>query len=449
MSIPQGKINRIKEIGNGAFGVVYLVKDETGASFAMKTLEPQQHIVKAVGLPHLQKRFEREIKYQSSIDHPNVVRILHEGMKESPPFFVMELADGTLQEEIVADRTLGGNPRKPLFDILAGLETLHERGCVHRDLKPSNVLRFNGGTEPRYAISDFGLITASQSDSSTLTATSAQGGTPLYAAPELIADFKRATASSDVYSFGAILHDIFGGGATRIPYTELTVMGAIKPIVEKCTKRLPIRRYSTIAELRADLYKVLDTAVVDFNSTREKEIIELLAEGRSLTESEWDNVFLLMDENQRNGVTNGNVFKIISIQHVEQLRHESPELLAALGGDFCSFVQNGRGSFDYDYCDVLAGKLEAIYSGGAISLQAGVLLALLVMGVDHNRWFVEHKFIKLAGADMNENLALRFKTELEVQEVNFERLVAHVERSIGVSRARLHPILQDMLREKN
>lgn len=445
MNAPQGSLSTVRSLGNGAFGKVYLVEDENNARFAKKTLDPLPHIVTAVGMPHLIKRFEREIKYQSTFDHPNVVKILLEGLSETPPFFVMELADGTLQQELESDRTLGGNPRKPLFDILAGLEALHERGCVHRDLKPSNVLRFNDGAEPRYAISDFGLVTALQSDSSTLTATSAQGGTPLYAAPELMADFKRATSRSDIYSFGAILHDIFGGGATRIPYTELSIVGALKPIVEKCTKRLPIRRYSVIAELREDLYRALDTQQVDFNSPREREITELLEEGRSLTEHEWDNVFILMDENQRNNVSNGNIFKVITTQHIEQLRAESPELLAALGREFCSFVQNSQGRFDFDYCDVLAGKLETMYMSGDVNLQADVLLALLIMGVGHNRWFVEHKFMRFAGSGMNENLALRFKTEVEVQNINFKNLIAHVERSITVSRTGLHPILQRML----
>lgn len=439
-----GKYSQIKELGRGAFGRVFLVKDSSHNKFAMKTLEPMSNIVAAVGMEHLKKRFEREIKYQSLINHLNVVSIVDQDLTCSPPYFVMELANGTLEEELDADRTLGGNPKKPLFDILAGLEALHDIGCVHRDLKPSNVLRFNG-KETRYAISDFGLITAAHSDSTTLTVTSAQGGTPMYAAPELMSDFKRATFSSDIYSFGAILHDIFGGGAKRIPYTELTTPGPIGRIIEKCTKRLPVRRYASIAALRADLFKVLDAGGVTFSSTKEKEVIALLESGKALTEAEWDSVFLVMEENAAVSVSNANIFRALDVAHIKQLTGEAPELLAAMGDDFCSFVKNGRGRFDFDYCDVLAGKLEAFFSGGSVSLQTEVLLALLIMGAEHNRWFVEHKFFRLAGSDMNDNLAARFKTEVEVQEINFERYIAHLERSINESRERLHPILQGIL----
>ncbi len=94
----------------------------------------------------------------------------------------MPLADCTLEDELEADNTLGGDPRKALFDILAGLETLHSEGFVHRDLKPSNVLKFVSGSGDYYALSDFGLISGANSDSSTLTGSNAGDGTENYAA---------------------------------------------------------------------------------------------------------------------------------------------------------------------------------------------------------------------------------------------------------------------------
>ena len=138
-----------------------------------------------------------------------------------------ELADCSLADELRADRTLRGDPRRPLFDILAGLEAIYDRGYKHRDLKPTNVLKFVSDGSVRYAISDFGLMSPAFGQTSTLTQSNMGGGTPLYRAPECAINFKRATNLSDIYSIGAILHDIFAG-SRRIPKMhEATVLADI------------------------------------------------------------------------------------------------------------------------------------------------------------------------------------------------------------------------------
>ena len=70
----------------------------------------------------------------------------------------MPLASGSLADEIGTDRTLGGDPRKPLFDILAGLEAVHDGGFSHRDLKPANVPKVHSFRWQR-SVQDLGLWT--------------------------------------------------------------------------------------------------------------------------------------------------------------------------------------------------------------------------------------------------------------------------------------------------
>jgi serine/threonine protein kinase len=137
---------KIKEIGKGNFGVVDLVEDEDGCKWAMKTFTPPT--LPGVTAQELRARFEREVRYQVQIEHPNVVRIHDFDLEADPPWFIMDLANCSLADELKADRTMGGDPRKPLFDILAGLEAIHEKGYKHRDLKPANVLKFvsDGGS---------------------------------------------------------------------------------------------------------------------------------------------------------------------------------------------------------------------------------------------------------------------------------------------------------------
>jgi eukaryotic-like serine/threonine-protein kinase len=425
----------IKEIGRGSFGVVELVLDDRGRKWARKTFVPPN--LPDVSNDDMRARFEREVRYQGEINNPNVVRIRDYDLDADPPWFVMELADCSLADELRADRTLRGDPRRPLFDILAGLEAIHDRGYKHRDLKPTNVLKFVSDGSVRYAISDFGLMSPAFGQTSTLTQSNMGGGTPLYRAPECAINFKRATNLSDIYSIGAILHDIFAGSG-RIPHAELTVPGPLGPIVQKCTKLLSLRRYPNVAALREKLYEVLQERI-SFSSREEEEIVRLLQQKESLTEQEWDRVFQQIDENDEKGASNHALFSALTTSHLEQLASETPDLFASLGKDYAKYAQDG--SFDFSYCDVIATRAEVFYKHGELDLKAVIALALLALGTSHNRWFVERKFVEMASTSITEELAERIATEIDVQKIKFDRMIDHLERSISLSRDALHPVL--------
>lgn len=432
----------VEEIGRGSFGIVELVEDENGVRWACKTFSAP--VLPGISPAELRTRFEREVRYQSQISHPNVVKIITSNLFDDPPWFIMELADCSLADELRNDRTLGGDPRKPLFDILAGLEAVHEKGYKHRDLKPANVLKFISDTGAiRYAISDFGLMAPEAGQTSTLTASNMGGGTPLYRPPECAISFKRATTQSDIYSFGAILHDIFGGGANRIPHTELTVAGPLAAIVQKCTKKNLRRRYKSVAALREELYEVLSREVLTFVSQEEGEIVALLQSATELSDEQWDRVFQQIDENNDAGRSNHAIFRALSLDHIRQLNESAPELFAALGEDYAAYAQ--KGVFPFEYCDVIADKAQLFYDLGELDVKARIAIGLLVLGTSHNRWFVERKFISMAGRAIDVALAERIKVEIEVQGVNFQREADHLQFSIRVTKADLHPILAELI----
>ncbi len=428
------------ELGRGGFGIVELVVDTvTGREYARKALN-------AAGQPNISKddlvaRFQREVRYQSQMNHPNVVGIVDSDLESDPPWFIMELADGSLADELSRDRTLGGQPTQAIFDILAGLQAMHELGFKHRDLKPANVLRFtdaDGST--RYAISDFGLMAPEAGLTSTLTPSNMGGGTPLYRAPECAINFKRATTVSDIYSVGAILYDIFGGGQVRIPHLELTLAGALGPIVEKCTKTNPRRRYQSIEKLREDLFEVLSSENLVFSSQEEKEIVDLLSLNSKLTDQQWDRVFSFIDSNEANGASNHAVFRSISITHIEKLVDNSPDLLESLGLDYAKYAQNG--TFDFDYCDVIASRAQAFFDKCELETQARLAAALLKLGTSHNRWYVERTFVGFVSPSANEALVERVNIEIDVQKLDRGYLFRRLRESIRLSDDALHPSLR-------
>lgn len=432
----------IKEIGRGSFGIVQEVQGDDGNRYAVKALNPAGFQVQ--DHPMLFKRFEREVRYQQMVDHPNVVPIFEHHLTSNPPWFVMPLAAGSLKDDLEADRTLGGAPKKPLFDILAGLEALHRIGLRHRDLKPANVLKFpQADGSVRYSISDFGLTTPGVGQTSTLTGSNMAGGTPMYRPPECANNFRRATEQADIYSFGAILHDVFGGGVGRIPHAELTVAGALKAIVEKCTKAQPRRRYASIAALREELFDVLDNTVIQFFSQEESDVIDVLKSKDNLTDDEWDRAFNLIDDNADKGASNRNIMRALSLNHIKSILTSSPDMFHGLGELYADYAVSG--SFDFDYCDIISDKAQVFFDLGDLSLKAKIALAMLELGTSHNRWRLEWQFMRMAGQECEPALAERIRMDVIAKKFPFKARMRHVERSISATADQLHPTLYTLL----
>jgi serine/threonine protein kinase len=436
----------LEKLGAGGFAEVFKVVDENAIEYAKKVFKPNQQLVEAVGEKDLKRRFSREVKYQSKVENINVVSIVEHSLETDPPYFIMPLAECTLQDQLENDPTLKGNPKEALFDILSGLEAVHDAGITHRDLKPANVLRFiDSDKNVHYAISDFGLISGGDSKSSTLTGSYARGGTENYAAPELMRDFKRATHYADIYSFGAILHDIFGYGQSRVPYTELSVPDAdLCKIVARCTKTLPLRRYKSVRDLREDLFKVLDDKELVFTSDHEKDLVELLDVQDELSAEEWDKVFTQLDENSYKSISNANILRYIDDSHIEHLAESSPELIASLTTYFCDYIK--AHSFDFDYCDVLATRALALYNHGELSSKAMLALAILELGVEHNRWYVEWRFVEMVSPKIKDELANRILVEVDATEFKFKHFITGLMKSISITEERFHPWLREALK---
>jgi serine/threonine protein kinase len=212
---------RLEEpLGEGAVGVVFAARDETGHRVALKLLRSElaeDQVMVA--------RFEREARLAHDLDTPHVVPILELGRSEDIEFLAMPFyAGGSLALRL---RLLGSLSVDETVDLAAqlgrGLDALHARGVLHRDVKPSNVLLDGEGTA---ALSDFGL--ARGPDSTRLTAEGQLLGTPHYLAPELI-EGREASRESDLYALGCVLYECLvgeppfsGRGAAEIGFAHLT-----------------------------------------------------------------------------------------------------------------------------------------------------------------------------------------------------------------------------------
>ncbi|XP_057652978.1 cAMP-dependent protein kinase catalytic subunit alpha-like isoform X2 [Diorhabda carinulata] len=209
---------RIKTLGTGSFGHVYLVHKNGGdkdAFFAMKCISKVK-IMKLKQLEHTQ--FEK--KMLSSINFPFIVH-MHACYKDnSYVYFVMPFINGGemfthLRRMRRFSETLS---RFYAAQVLLALEYLHYCDIVYRDLKPENILIDNKGY---LKIADLGFCKIVKGRTWTLC------GTPEYIAPEIILS-KGYSKAVDWWSFGVLLFEMNAGYA---PFASADVMKIYEKII--------------------------------------------------------------------------------------------------------------------------------------------------------------------------------------------------------------------------
>jgi predicted Ser/Thr protein kinase len=254
-----------ERIGEGGMGAVYRAeKTETGEDFALKVLLAGQ-----ADNEEFRRRFERESRYASELNHPNIVRVHDFGESNGQAFMVMEYVPG---RDLTAE--LAGGPLTPertiqiLEQVASALDAVHETGLYHRDVKPANVLVAEdeeGGLRCR--LTDFGLSKQPDQDSSPLTSAGFFVGTCQYVAPEQILA-KDLDHRVDVYSLGCLLYECLAGeppftrpreehvlyAHIQDPPPQLTAVrpelpAAIDGVIEKALAKDPDGRYPSCGEL--------------------------------------------------------------------------------------------------------------------------------------------------------------------------------------------------------
>ncbi|WP_312705316.1 serine/threonine-protein kinase [Stenotrophomonas lactitubi] len=434
----------VRMIGSGGFGNVEEVVDASGARFARKTFSINQPLPPEFH-ENILKRFQKEIRIQSLIRDRNIVRILSADLDANPPCYIMPLAAGRLSDDIATDRTLSGRFISALADIVAGLEAIHAMQIYHRDLKPQNVLRFQdpAAGADYYAISDFGLISLQESQLSVLTSTGMSRGADGYTAPEVTQDLRLASVQSDIYSLGCILHDFVGGGP-RIPCAEIHDSGPYAGILRGCTRRDPNNRFRTARSV-LDAVLSVGAEIQPAATPQAHVLVQGLISNQQLSLAEWKS-YLEIVEMGNNVRDVHSLFMALSEEAITQLCALSTPDAVLIATQFAEWV--ARSIFNFDYCDGLANRLEKFYDQlDDFGVRSSCLVALLKMGTSHNRWYVERKFARLAGPEMDGNLAARLAIELHIIGSGVCATISHLEHSINISRDSLHPRVFGAIRE--
>ncbi|HEY0458749.1 MAG TPA: protein kinase [Pyrinomonadaceae bacterium] len=271
-----GRYKICEKIGVGGMGEVFLAEDtRLKRKIALKILPAMFGQDK-----ERLRRFEREARAASALNHPNILTIHEFGVEDGTIFIASEFVKGeTLRERLSGEPI---NFRKVLdivLQIAAALNAAHESGIVHRDIKPENIMIREDGL---VKVLDFGLAKLIEtknetvdSESETLaqikTTPGLVMGTVNYMSPEQ-ARGKNVDARTDIFSFGVMIYEMLSG---KLPFkgeNEIDILVSIlheepallgqsatgvppdlERLVSKTLRKDREERYQTVSEFVADL----------------------------------------------------------------------------------------------------------------------------------------------------------------------------------------------------
>src|SRR5712691_9432023 len=273
-----GNYKILEKLGAGGQGTVYKAVDsKLGRTVVIKVL-PEELVAKAANL----KRFEREARLASALDHPSICTIFDLNEINGVRFIAMQYIEGRNVRQLVNGKPLKLESALSItIQVADALAVAHAQGIIHRDVKAGNVMVNSKG---QVKVLDFGLAKLLDDDAARtsgihqteLTEVGIPYGTATYAAPEQ-ARGDRVDARADIFSTGVLLYEMLTGtwpfrGRTTIDVRHAVLYDAPRPLAEARPGQTPARlqqildralakdpsnRYQKISELGDELRKVL------------------------------------------------------------------------------------------------------------------------------------------------------------------------------------------------
>jgi len=230
-----------RELGRGAFGVVYLAHDELiGRPVALKLIH------KRAGADEKRERALEEARVVGRLKCPHIVTLhrVHPLPEQDAWLLEMEYIEGGSLKDLLE--------REPVLELdralvilrgmLTALATAHEAGVVHGDVKPGNVLLERSG---HVKLADFGLSWMLDDENLTDSIAGRPVGTPVYMAPECHMG-NRGNKASDMWSVGVVFYRMISG---RMPFKTGSLHDLFFSVQNSPPHPLPLEVPSDVQDL--------------------------------------------------------------------------------------------------------------------------------------------------------------------------------------------------------
>jgi len=238
------------------------------------------------------RRFEREARAASSLNHPNIITIFEVGQVDGRHFICAEYIEGqTLRRRLAGDQLKLHGTLDVAVQIASALTSAHEAGIVHRDIKPENIMLRHDGL---VKVLDFGLAKlierrgewgvgsgewrqeAIPHSPHPLSTTGVAMGTLRYMSPEQ-ARGEDVEGRSDIFSLGVVLYEMITG---RLPFEGDASDEVVAAILER--EPPPLAQYAP--EAPAELQRIVAKALRKKREDRYETVSDLLLDLKALKE---------------------------------------------------------------------------------------------------------------------------------------------------------------------